>query len=177
VPRSSRPRFCQVADHPQRAEVVCLKALNEFPPTTGTYSVRAPRLHYFNPESNTQVQEFLPDALSLKDYALKHFSSPDPSRKPLCLELGRSLGVWLRGFHSWAALPEQSKFQEEMKSNEPMQKLKHMVNYTMLVDTVANFPSILADAKETFEKIKEATGDELRNSNLQVTHGDFWTGK
>jgi hypothetical protein len=177
VPRSSRPRFCQVADHPQRAEVECLKALNGFPPTTGTYSVRAPRLHYFNPESNTQIQEFLPDALSLKEYALKHFSSPDPSRKPLCLELGRSLGVWLRDFHSWAALPEQSKFQEEMKSNEPMQKLKHMVNYTMLVDTVANFPSILSDAKETFEKIKEVTADEFHSSHLQVTHGDFWTGK
>jgi hypothetical protein len=58
-----------------------------------------------------------------------------------------------------------------------MQKLKHMVNYTMLVDTVANFPSILADAKETFEKIKEATADELHSSHLQVTHGDFWTGK
>jgi hypothetical protein len=151
--------------------------MNGFPPTAGAYSVRAPRLYHFNPESNTQIQEFLRDALSLKEYALKHFSSPDSSRKPLCLELGRSLGVWLRDFHSWVALPEQSKFQEEMKSNEPMQKIKHMANYITLADTVANFPSILADAKETFEKIKEVTADELHSSHLQIIHGDFWTGK
>lgn len=123
------------------------------------------------------MQEYLPQALSLKDYALKHFSSPDPSRRPLCLELGRSLGVWLRDFHSWASLPEQSKFREEIKLNKPMQGLKHMVNYSTLVDTVANFPSVLADAKETFEKIKEVAAKDLDRPDLQIIHGDFWTGK
>jgi Sec-independent protein translocase protein TatA len=161
----------------QRAEVECLKALGGLPSTQGAYAVRAPKFYYFNPDTNTQVQEYLPHALSLKEYALKHFSSRDPSRKPLCLELGRSLGLWLRGFHDWASSPEQAQFREEMKSNEPMQKIKHMVNYSTVVDTVANFPSILADAKETFEQIKEATAAELQRPDLQITHGDFWTGK
>lgn len=161
----------------QHTEVECLKALSQLPPTTGPYAVRTPRLYHFNPESNTQIQEYLPSALSLKEYALKHFSSPDSSRKPLCLDLGRSLGVWLRHFHSWASLPEQSNFREKVKANEPMQKIKHMANYTTLVDTVANFPSILTDAKQVFEQIREATAKELDRPDLQVTHGDFWTGK
>ncbi|KAK4123989.1 hypothetical protein N657DRAFT_645604 [Parathielavia appendiculata] len=159
-----------------RAEVECLRALGGLPATVGTYTVRAPKLYHFNPETNTQVQEYLPEALSLKDYALKHFSPRDPSRKPLCFELGRNLGAWLRGFHRWASLPEQSAFREKMKANAPMQKIKHRANYATLVDTVANFPSILGDAKGIFQKIQEETAAELDRSDLQITHGDFWTG-
>ncbi|KAL2172224.1 hypothetical protein VTG60DRAFT_7068 [Thermothelomyces hinnuleus] len=159
-----------------RAEVECLKSIGGLALTKGAYAVRAPKLHYFNPDTNTQIQEYLPGALSLKDYALRHFSSPDPSRKPLCLELGRSLGVWLREFHAWASLPEQANLREELKSNEPMQKIKHMANYQTLVGTVANFPSILGEAQETFEKIKDATAKELDRPDLQIIHGDFWTG-
>lgn len=164
---------------PQRVEEECLKALDGLPPTTtGAYAVRAPKLYHFNPETNTQVQEYFPDSLSLKDYALKHFSSSrDPSREPLCRELGRSLGVWLRDFHAWAARPEQARLREQIKSNEPMQRIKHFVNYSNLVETVAGFPAILADARETFEQIRDATAQELDLPNLQVTHGDFWTGK
>jgi hypothetical protein len=159
-----------------------LKAFGELRPPTATdqtsrFTVRAPRLHYFSAASNTQVQEYLPNALSLKDYALKHFSDPasSSSRKPVCLELGRSLGGWLRAFHQRAS----SLLPEVVKANEPMQQLKHYVNYGTLVDTVANFPSLLGDARETFEEIKEATARELQQSPdlLKVIHGDFWTGK
>ncbi len=109
---------------------------------------------------------------------MKHFSSSrDAARKPLCHELGRSLGAWLREFHRWVTLPEQAQFREETKSNEPMQHIKHFVNYGQLVATVDNFPDILADAKETFEQIRDATAQEIHLPDLQITHGDFWTGK
>ncbi|KAH6841130.1 kinase-like domain-containing protein [Chaetomium sp. MPI-CAGE-AT-0009] len=159
-----------------KAEVECLRALSGLPPTKGDYVVQTPKLYYSSPETNTQVQEYLPDALSLKHYALKHFSSPDPSRKPLCLELGRSLGVWLRDFHVWTSHPEQSGFREQAKANDEMRQIKHMSTYETLVSTVADFPTILADAKETFEKIRDFTAEELKNPALQVIHGDFWTG-
>ncbi len=123
------------------------------------------------------MQEYLANSLSLKDFALKHFSSPDPSRKPLCLELGQSLGVWLRSFHDWVALPEQVKLHDEMKLNQPMQQLKHMINYTTLRDTVANFPAILEDAKDIFEEMEKMSAEELKRPDLQGIHGDFWTGK
>lgn len=123
------------------------------------------------------MQEYLADAVSLKDFALKHFAAPDPSRKPLCLGLGQSLGVWLRGFHDWVALPAQTKLHAEMKLNQPMQQLKHMVNYTTLRDTVASFPEILEDAKDIFEEMEKRSAEELQRADLQGIHGDFWTGK
>ncbi|KAK3301603.1 kinase-like domain-containing protein [Chaetomium strumarium] len=186
---ASMPDF-QLSTARCRAEVECLKAFEELlvppplpPPQptatdqTSPFTVRAPRLHHFSATTNTQVQEYLPNALSLKDYALKHFSaSAAPaaaaSRKPLCLELGRSLGGWLRDFHQRAS----SLLRDVVSANEPMQQLKHYVNYGTLVDTVANFPSILGDAKETFEKIREVTAQELQGPDLGVIHGDFWTG-
>ncbi|KAK4242468.1 kinase-like domain-containing protein [Achaetomium macrosporum] len=174
---ASMPDF-QLSTARCRAEVECLKAFGGLSSTgqsSGTYqfTVRAPRVHYFSARTNTQVQEYLPNALSLKDYALKHFSaSRDPSRKLLCLELGRSLGGWLRDFHDRAS----SLLPEVVKVNKPMQQLKHYVNYGTLVETVASFPSILGDAKETFEKIKQVTAQELQSPDLKVIHGDFWTG-
>jgi hypothetical protein len=114
----------------------------------------------------------------VKEYALKHFSSSrDPSRKPLCHELGRSLGAWLLAFHRWVTLPEQAQFREKVKSNEPMQSIKHYVNYSVMVETAANFPAILSDAKATLEEIRDATAQEIHLPDLQITHGDFWTGK
>lgn len=154
-----------------------MRALGELPPTKGAYVVQTPKLYYSSLETNTQVQEYLPNALSLKHYALKHFASPDPSRKPLCLELGRSLGVWLRDFHVWASHPEQSKFREQAKANDEMRQIKHMSTYETSVSAVVNFPTILGDAKETFEKIRDFAAAELQNPALQVIHGDFWTGK
>ena len=154
-----------------------MRALSELPPTKGAYAVQTPKLYYSSPETNTQVQEYLPNALSLKHYAFKHFASPEPSRKPLCLELGRSLGVWLRDFHVWASHTGQSKFRELAKANDEMRQIKHMSTYETLVSTVADFPTILGDAKETFEKIRDFTAAELQNPALQVIHGDFWTGK
>lgn len=147
------------------------------PPTKGRFAVHTPKLYHFNPKTSTQIQEYLPQALSLKDYALKNFASPDPSRKPLCVELGRSLGAWLHQFHDWAKLPEQSGFREIAKLNDAMRGIKHTSNYSTALATVDNYPSALADAKETLQKSMEAAEEELNRSDLQVTHGDFWTGK
>ncbi|KAH6624462.1 kinase-like domain-containing protein [Chaetomium sp. MPI-SDFR-AT-0129] len=159
-----------------QAETDCLKAMAGLPPTKGTFAVHTPKLHYFNPKTSTQVQELLPQALSLKDYALKNFASPDPSRKPLSIELGRSLGAWLHQFHEWAKLPEQAGFREIAKLNDAMRRIKHTSNYATALATVDNYPSVLADAKETLQKSMEAAEKELDGSDLQVTHGDFWTG-
>lgn len=183
VPTTSRA--LSINHDPQQAEEECLKALNgALSPPTGPYSVRAPKLYHFNPSTNTQVQEYLPSALSLKDFALKHFSSPSApsdavSRKPLCHELGHSLGAWLRSFHDWAARPEQTGLKDKMRANRPMQQLKHMVNYTTLVATVGNFPTILGDGKEVFEEVERAMAREMEKGEekLEVIHGDFWTGK
>lgn len=83
----------------------------------------------------------------------------------------------MRAFHDWAALPVQHGLREAARANQPMQQLKHVVNYTTLVQTVENFPDVLGDARETFERIREEMAKELQREDLQVIHGDFWTGK
>ncbi|KAK3333874.1 kinase-like domain-containing protein [Cercophora scortea] len=174
---ATQPGFQLTTDR-CRVEKECLDALSRLPPTSRGCLVRTPKLYSFNAETNTQLQEYLGGSVDLKTYALKHFSDGrDESRKPSCGDIGQGLGAWLRSFHSWATLPEQSAFKEVVKSNKALQSLKHMVNYSYLVSTVDNFPSILGGARETFELVKKMAADELENSEqVQIIHGDFWTG-
>lgn len=65
-----------------------------------------------------------------------------------------------------------------MAGNVELQQLKHFINFSWLLDRVGQFPSILEEAKDVFEKVKEMAANELKDqSKLQVIHGDFWTGK
>lgn len=140
--------------------------------------VRTPRLIYFNPETSTQVQEYFPNSVDLKTYALSHFTSNDESLKSHCLGIGKGLGLWLRSFHAWASDPAQSKLQDQIKLNGSMQALKNSINYATLLSRIDKFPTILEDARETFEAVKTASEVELTDeSQLQIIHGDFWTGK
>ena len=150
------------------------------PPSGGAYAIRAPKLYYFDAETNTQIHEYLTDPLCLHDYILKHSSSsrvPLVKAKPLWFELGRSIGDWLLGFHRWAALPEQVQLREEVKGNEEIRKLKYHLIYDRLVAAADNFPTIFADVKDTLEEIRKRAAEELQIPDLLLVHGDFWTGK
>lgn len=133
-------------------------------------------LNYY-PQSTTQVQECLPNALNLKSYALKHFPAPTPvSQKSLVVEVGRGLGKWLRSFHDWAAT--QSTLQELATSNTGMQDIKLTYNYTLLLSRVKALPEILSSAKPVFEAVLAMAQAELEDeTQLTAIHGDFWTGK
>lgn len=152
------------------------------PTTHGIHSgctVRTPRSFPCGLPANTQVQEYLPNSLDLKHYALKYFSASaeNPSLgKDHVLEIGQGLGKWLRSFHDWAAT--QDTLREVAKSNVAMQSIKFKYNYELLVSRVDKFPSILSDAKPDFEAVLAMAKAELEDeANLQVIHGDFWTGK
>ncbi|KAK4226069.1 kinase-like domain-containing protein [Podospora fimiseda] len=160
-----------------KVEEECLKDLGGMPtPPWAPCVVRTPKIYHFNHETNTKVIEYLDSALSLKDYALKHFVTPDPSRKPFCLDVGKSLGIWLRTFHDWGNKPEQSRLQNVLKQDNCLQTLRHRVYYSALVGDVKRFPDILSDAKEVFEQVEKTAAEELKREDLVVIHGDFWTG-
>lgn len=163
----------------QTLEEECLKALQKLPRATNQFcSVRTPRLFHFNPDSSTQVQEYLPDSLDLKSYALKHFSPSTPeSEKPNVLEVGRALGKWLRSFHDWAAAPEQEALRSRVRLNKEMQGIKLTYNYESLLRRLEQFP-FLKDSKSVFEEIiAKAKAELAEESQLHFIHGDFWTGK
>jgi len=146
--------------------------------------VRTPKLHHFDASTNTQVQEYLPDSIDLKNYALKHFPPQTPSAlKEQCLGLGRGLGSWLRQFHTWAAAAESASattgsLRQIAMDNHQLQQIKHSTYYEWALSMVDKYPEILAEAKSVFQEIKEMADEELKDdSKLQVVHGDFWTGK
>lgn len=94
--------------------------------------------------------------------------------------LGRAIGLWLRSFHSWAARPEQAECKDFLKGNK-LKGLKHYINYSMLLETIPNFPAILEADRSTFEKVRDYAATEPQEaehgSDYGVIHGDFWTGK
>lgn len=135
-------------------------------------------MFHFNPETNTQIQEYLPSSVDLKTYALSHLTSNDEGLKVHCYGIGEGLGLWLRSFHDWGNDQAQSKLQAQIKLNTPMQALKNSINYAGLVSTIDKFPTTLEDARDVFEEVKKASEAELADeSKLQIIHGDFWTGK
>lgn len=68
--------------------------------------------------------------------------------------------------------------QDIARSNEAMQRLKYQLYYERLVETIDDYPSILEGARGTFDEIRSKEAERLKDpKNLQVIHGDLWTGK
>ncbi|KAI0911964.1 kinase-like domain-containing protein [Ustulina deusta] len=167
-----------------RIEEECLRALSEFPiegkaalpADTVNFTVRTPKCYHFDEQNSTQIHEILRDGKDLKTYALGRYSADTTdAARPHCLQLGRALGRWLRGFHAWSAT--QAGLRKTVAENADLQRLKHFINFSWLLDRVAEFPAVLGEAKDVFEKVKDMAAEELADgSRLQAIHGDFWTG-
>lgn len=141
--------------------------------------MKTPRVFQFDRETNTQIMEDLPNSLDLKNFLLSDLShgvSESSGRS-----LGRSLGSWLRSFHDWADKSEQAETRSLFAQNGTGRDLKFYINYSMLIDTVANFPDILEESRGVFEEVKSFAAAELKKSDREegfgIIHGDFWTGK
>ncbi|GAP87725.1 putative phosphotransferase enzyme family protein [Rosellinia necatrix] len=164
-------------------EEQCLKTLSAFPtegktklPGDVNIIVRAPKFYHFDEQNNTQVQEVLCGSMNLKEYALTTYSADTPdTARPQCLQLGRALGKWLYNFHTSSTM--QAALRETVAGNTEMQKLKHTIYFSWVLDRVKQFPSVLSESKDFFEKVRDTTAKEADDeSRLRVIHGDFWTG-
>lgn len=164
----------------QRFEEAILRALNGLPPySEAGVTVKTPRLLHFDEDTNTQIVEDLPNSVDLKSFLLSSVSSG--LSKPSAVALGRALGSWLRSFHNWGDSSDQSECKTTLSKNESMKDLKFWVNYTMLLDTIANFPNILGESRQVFEQVRDFAAAELtrqdHGNEYGIIHGDFWTGK
>ncbi|KAI1457119.1 kinase-like domain-containing protein [Annulohypoxylon moriforme] len=164
-------------------EVGCLKALSDFPivgkadeSDPYNFTVRTPKFYHFDETNNSQIQEYLEDGVDLKNYALKTYANANSEiTKHQALQLGKALGRWLRAFHNWAS--QQGELRAVVVKNEELKQLKHFINFSWLLDRVKQFPSILGDAEGIFNEVKEMAAAEMNDeSQLQVIHGDFWSG-
>ncbi|KAJ5162553.1 Aminoglycoside phosphotransferase [Penicillium coprophilum] len=143
--------------------------------TTGKIIVKSPRLLDFNRATDTQVVEDLPNSIDLKNFLLSEVShnlSESSGR-----DLGSALGSWLRSFHLWTAEKQLTK---ELGTNQEMKNLKFWVNYTLLINTIEDFPDILGEDRDIFEKVRDLAAAELERQTYDdgygIIHGDFWTG-
>ncbi|KAI0122121.1 kinase-like domain-containing protein [Daldinia grandis] len=166
-----------------RIEEECLKALSTFPiigkaddNDPYNFIVKTPKLYHFDETSNTQVQEYLQNSIDLKMHTLTVISGADPEiTRHQSLQLGKALGRWLKGFHNWAA--EQPELRRAVATNKELQRLKHTINFWWLLDRVKQFPNVLGGAEDVFEQVGKMAVAELEDdTQLQVIHGDFWTG-
>ncbi|KAI2782880.1 kinase-like domain-containing protein [Daldinia loculata] len=166
-----------------RIEEECLKALSAFPivgkadeSDPHNFIVRTPKFYYFDETNNTQIQEYLQSGIDLKMHTLTVESGADLEiTKHQSLQLGKALGRWLKGFHNWAA--QQPGLRRAVVANKELQQLKHTINFSWLLDRVKQFPNVLGGAEGVFEEVGKMAAAELEDDNqLQVIHGDFWTG-
>lgn len=164
----------------QNIEEESLRLLSSFPAIISSpYEVGTPKLYHFNSQTSTQIQEYLPNAINLKHYALTNFQgSSTADTKSQSLQLGKSLGRWLRGFHSWSDLPDNQSLRKLLAKNTAMRDIKKAINYDQLLGRLNMFPTILQEHQETLQQIVAMATAELGDeSKLSVIHGDFWTGK
>ncbi|KAH7313300.1 kinase-like domain-containing protein [Stachybotrys elegans] len=160
-------------------EEECLRLLAGLPAcVTSGCTVSTPKLYSYDPQTHTQVQEYLPNAANLKQYSLDRYKAPTPSSlEPQCLQLGQCLGQWLQSFHEWSRQPDHASFRQAVSRNKDLQLLKHMINYQTLPQKAEQHPQIMGDVKDILLQISEATTAELQDeTKLEVIHGDFWTG-
>ncbi|KAI1465003.1 kinase-like domain-containing protein [Daldinia caldariorum] len=166
-----------------RIEEECLKALSAFSVVgkadedkSYNFIVRTPKFYHFDEGNNTQIQELLGDGIDLKMHTLEILDGSDPEEmENRSLQLGKALGRWLKGFHSWAA--QQHELRVTVAANKELQGLKHMINFSWLLDRAKQFTSVLGGAEDVFKEVGKMAAAELEDdSQLQVIHGDFWTG-
>ncbi|KAH6661238.1 kinase-like domain-containing protein [Truncatella angustata] len=185
-----------IATHPQneltldrcKVEVECLNALADFRVSGAQdsvqYVVRTPKCYFYDEKSHTQILEYMPSGIDLKNYVLKNFASPTPeAHRAQFHQLGKQLARWIIGFHEKTGKEardaqvegEKSQLYAELEACQWMQNLKHTINYDWLVDRIKTYPDILEEAREVFEDFRNAAKEELKGEVMPI-HGDFWTG-
>jgi hypothetical protein len=165
----------------KKIEEECLIELDSFriKPDTANgfkYVVRTPKCYLYDDATHTQVQEYLPKGINLKEYILQNFSSTThEALRPQCYQLGKVLAQYILGFNRMT----DPKLYTKLWKNNEMQDLKHMINYDWLLERIDQFPKVLGGAKEVFVKVKkQALYELLANSEaLAPIHGDLWPGK
>ncbi|KAH6681391.1 kinase-like domain-containing protein [Halenospora varia] len=157
-----------------------LNALGSFHNTLTT--VKVPHLYLFNKETNTQVLEDIPGVVDMKTILMSPTAN-DVLSHSLASSIGRTLGSWLRSYHSWASSPSQAALRTEIGDNEPMRKLKYHISYDTFINVLEQFPDVLGDYKKTLEDVKgiatkefEKTPSDEEGEEWGIIHGDFWTG-
>jgi hypothetical protein len=176
---------------PQLLEGECLKRLSQtsFGSKTAdpadsspSIMVRTPKFYHSDVDNANQIIEYMPQGVTLLNYVLKHHDatktdSSAPEAEAAARGIGKTIGAWLRGFTQWSA-DHDAELHAQAAKNEQGQFFRQFITFAWLKDRVEQYPDILKDAKEILAQVEQKAADELKNPDqLQMIHGDFWTGK
>lgn len=141
------------------------------------FNIRTAHVFDFDEENTNLIQEFLPNTVNLKQYALEHYSGPTPdSLKPQCHQLGEAVGAWLKGYEQWAS--RQDDLRKVAAENEFAQDVKHMLYFGWLRERVKQYPVLLDDVQDIFEQTEQMAAAERQEvDKLHIIHGDLAPGK
>lgn len=168
----------------QRIEGDFLKSLSNNPfvgksdPTDSySFTVRTAKLYHWDEETTSQIQEYMPNGVDLKNYIIQQYPAPTPdSLKSQCLQLGKALGRWLKDFSEWSA--QQPSLKLTAAENKFAQQIKQMLTFSWLPDRVKQYPSVLEESQDILEKVERmAAAEQQDESKLQIQHGDIAPGK
>jgi hypothetical protein len=153
-----------------------LSALSNFSPTTTTAVVKAPRLYLFNRETNTQVQEDFPDMVDFKAVLLSRPHGSTPTQL-VPTSIGRSLGSWLRSFHTWSSAPTQASLRVEIGKNGPMRALKYRGPTEGLSRYLGSFPGFWKATRRRWKLSRTWRRASLRDHRrMEMKTGAPYTG-
>lgn len=152
--------------------------------TTVNTIVKTPHLYLFDQATKTQILEDFYDTTDLKTVLLSHRSiSSYPGGSPA--SLGRTLGGWLRCFHSWTSATEQENLRVAIGRNKGMRRLKRQITYDSFLRILKLYPQIVEGHLESLQAAQDGVNAEFEvdqspmdgGDERGLIHGDFWSGK
>jgi hypothetical protein len=150
--------------------------------TTLKTVINIPRLYLFNRETNIQVLQDFIDTDSLRAFLFSPMTDNALSRTTP-VAIGRSLGVWLRSFHTWGSAPEQASLRKQMCQHDQMRRVKYDYTYGSFVEVLRQHAELLQGQEKTLKTVQDAIAKELEKPSSEddegwgLIHGDFWSGK
>lgn len=150
----------------------------EIPISPTDHAVSVPRSLQFDDKVHVHIMEYIPNARDLAS------TMRDLNPRVDSFVIGLTIGAWLRHFHTWTSLPDQSLLRQKIAGNEPMRLLKRRITYDTILGLLESFPTIsdsirciLKDVQTGMKANVNGVDDTEAAENWGVVHGDCWMGK
>jgi len=159
-------------------EVAALRRIRDWLPEDSVVTV--PIVHLFDNVANVIVM----DDCGEDTKTLKQLMLDDPPSPTTAQQIGRELGQFLAGLHSWSNTG--NNFLDYFSGNNQARSISAFATYSRLVSTLKgeNAPVSMVDPVldiphsdlDSVEKIARETTEEIMSTKETLVMGDFWPG-
>jgi hypothetical protein len=153
-----------------------IETLSDREPTKrGRFIVRTPKFLSAEGGPHTMLIEDLPNSVTVKEYLSKYGDTMVPH---VAMDLGVSLGTWLKNYHAWLNGDDEKAMivKQKFAGNTSMVDAREQLYIGGYRDAMAKFPQIDWPKEQQMAQI-EADVKRVSRAGGAGIHGDFWTGK